>query len=86
MGHFVMDTVGLIIASLNVITVVLLIYLLLQMVAEERSSLLKVLHRIFGPVLAPLRRALPEWRIDGAALIVAVLLQLVVLVVRRRYP
>lgn len=85
MGYFVTDTVGLIIAVLNVITVVLLIYLFLQVVAEGRSTLLGVLDRIFGPVLAPLRRVLPMWRIDGAALIVAALLQLVALVLRRRY-
>ena len=85
MGYFVTNVVGLIIAVLNVITVVLLIYLFLQVVAEGRSMLLAVLDRIFGPVLDPLRRILPRWRVDGAALIVAALLQLVALVLKRRY-
>ena len=85
MDYFVTDTVGLIIAGLNVITVVLLIYVFLQVVAEGRSTLLKVLDRIFGPVLSPLRRALPAWRIDGASIIAAALLQLIVMALRRRY-
>jgi len=85
MGFFVTDAVGLIIASLNVITVVLLIYVFLQVAAEGRSTLLKILDRVFGPVCVPLRRVLPLWRVDGAALIVAALLQLVALVLRRRY-
>jgi uncharacterized protein YggT (Ycf19 family) len=85
MSYFVADTVGLIIAALNVITIVLLIYLFLQVVAEGRSALLKALDRIFGPVLAPLRRVLPTWRIDSAALVVAVLLQAIALLLKRWY-
>ncbi len=85
MDYFVADTVGLIIAILNVITVVLLIYVFLQVVAEGRSTLLKVLDRIFGPVLYPLRRILPRWWIDGAALIAAALLQVIALALKRRY-
>lgn len=85
MGYFVTDTVGLILASLNVITVVLLIYVFLRIVAEGRSKLLEVLDRIFGPVLAPLRRMLPAWRVDGASLIAAALLQLIAFALRKRY-
>lgn len=85
MGYFVTDTVGLIIAGLNVVTVVLLIYVFLQVVAEGRSTLLKVLDRIFAPPLAPLRRLLPAWRVDGASLVVAALLQMIAIVLKRRY-
>ncbi len=85
MDYFVTDTVGLILASLNVITVVLLIYVFLRVVAEGRSRLLEVLDRIFGPVLAPLRRVIPTGRIDGAALVVAALLQLIAFALRKRY-
>ena len=85
MNYFAADTVGLIIAGLNVITLVLLIYVFLQVVAEGRSTLLKILDRMFGPVLTPLRRVLPEWRVDGASLIAAALLQLIVMALRQRW-
>jgi uncharacterized protein YggT (Ycf19 family) len=70
---------------LNVITVVLLIYVFLQAVAAGRGKLLGVLDRLFGPIIAPLRRVLPEWPIDGASIIIAVLLQLIVFALKRRY-
>jgi uncharacterized protein YggT (Ycf19 family) len=85
MSYFVTDPVGLIIAALNVITVVLLIYVFLQAVAAGQSKLLKVLDRLFGPIIAPLRRILPKSPVDGASIIIAVLLQVIVFVLKRRY-
>ena len=85
MPYFETRPIGLIIAALNVATFLLLVYLFLGVVAGERSALYRVLDRIFAPALRPLRRALPEWRIDGAALALAALLQLIVLMITRRY-
>jgi uncharacterized protein YggT (Ycf19 family) len=85
MGYFVTDPVGLILASLNVLTVVLVIYVFLQAVAEGRSTLLRVLHRVFTPLLVPLRSVLPRWRIDAAPIILAALLQFIAFALRRRY-
>ncbi len=77
MGYFVGDEVGLIIASLNTATLVTLVYAFLKAV-EPRSRLLHALEKIYGPLLAPLRRILPAWRFDLAALILAAALQAVV--------
>ena len=85
MPYFETDTIGLIIAALNVATFLLLVYLFLEVVADERSALLRALDRIFAPMLKPLRRSLPEWRVDTAALILAVILQIIVFLIRRWY-
>jgi uncharacterized protein YggT (Ycf19 family) len=85
MRYFVTDVIGLIIAALNVATVLLLVYVLLEWVADERSRLLRVLDRIWSPLLAPLRRVLPAWRIDAASLILALILQIVILLLKRGY-
>lgn len=79
------DTVGLIIAALNVATVTLLVYVFLEWVADERSSLLRVLDRIWSPLLGPARRALPARRIDPASLILALILQIIVFFLKRGY-
>lgn len=79
------DIIGLIIAALNVATVLLLVYVLLEWVADERSRLLRVLDRIWSPLLGPLRRVLPEWRIDSASLILALILQIIVFFLKRGY-
>jgi len=85
MGYFVTEPVGLIIAALNVATVLLLVYVFLQWAADERSRLLRVLDRMWSPLLGPLRRALPAWRIDSASLILALTLQIIVFFMKRGY-
>lgn len=57
----------------------------MQVVAGDRSRLLKVLAGIFTPVLSPLRRILPQWRIDPATVILAVLMQLVAFALKAGY-
>ncbi len=83
MGYFVTEPVGLIIAALQVATVLLLVYVFLQWAADERSRLLRVLDRMWSPLLGPLRRALPAWRIDSASLILALTLQIIVFFMKR---
>ena len=85
MAYFETSPIGLIIAALNVATFLLLVYLFLELVADERSALLRALDRIFTPILSPLRRSLPEWRVDSAALILAVMLQMIAFVIKRWY-
>lgn len=81
---FFEDIFGLIIAFLNVTTFLLLVYLFLLVLGESRSRVLGVLDRVFTPLLKPLRRILPEWRIDISPVIMAVLLQIIVIMVRGR--
>ena len=85
MGLFITDPLGLIIAFLNVTTFLLLVYALLLAVAEGRSKLLWVLDRIFAPLLAPLRRRLPAWRIDPASIFLAIVLQLIAFAIKSGY-
>ena len=85
MGYFITDPIGLIIAFLNVVTFLLLVYILLQLVAEGRSRLLGVLDRIFAPILSPLRGVLPAWKLDPASIILAAVLQLIAFALKRSY-
>ena len=85
MGYVVTDAIGLIIAALNVATVLLLVYILLEWVADERSRLLRVLDRIWSPLLDPARRVLPVRKIDSASLILALILQIIVFFLKRGY-
>ena len=85
MAYFETSPIGLIIAALNVATFLLLVYIFLEQVVDERSALLRALDRIFTPILWPLRRLLPEWRVDTAALILAAILQMIVFVIKRWY-
>ena len=82
MGYFVTNPIGLIIAVLNVVTFITLVYVFLKAV-EERSRLLHVLDKVYVPLLAPLRRVLPAWKLDLASLIIAAVLQLVAFYVKR---
>jgi uncharacterized protein YggT (Ycf19 family) len=84
MGYFVTDRIGLIIATLNTATFVTIAYVIVKAV-EERSRVLHVLDRVYGPLLAPMRRVLPAWRVDPAGLILAVVLQIVAFYVKRRW-
>jgi uncharacterized protein YggT (Ycf19 family) len=85
MGLFITDPVGLIIALLNVTTFVLIVYVFLQLAAEGRSKLLYILDRGFAPLLAPLRRVLPVWRVDTASIICIAVLQIVAFVLKKRF-
>ncbi len=85
MGYFVTDPIGLIIALLNVATLLLLVYIFLQVMGEGRSRLLHVQDRVFAPILSPLRRVLPAWRLDLASVILAAILQLIVFALKRCY-
>jgi uncharacterized protein YggT (Ycf19 family) len=82
MGYVVDDGIGLIIASLNTATFITLVYVYLKAV-EQRSRLLHALDKIYGPLLAPLRRILPAWRFDVASLILAAVLQAAVIGIKR---
>jgi len=84
MGYFITDRVGLIIAALNTATFITLVYVFLQAV-EKRSRSLHVLEKIYGPLLAPVRRVLPPWKLDLASIILAAVLQLVAFYVKRRW-
>jgi uncharacterized protein YggT (Ycf19 family) len=84
MSYFISERIGLIIAALNTATLITIVYVFLKAV-EERSRLLRVLDKVYTPLLAPLRRILPAWRLDIASLILAVILQLVAFYVRRRW-
>jgi uncharacterized protein YggT (Ycf19 family) len=82
MGYFIGNGIGLIIASLNTATFITLVYVFLKAV-EPRSRLLHALEKFYGPFLAPLRRILPVWRFDLAALIFAAVLQAAAIVIKR---
>jgi uncharacterized protein YggT (Ycf19 family) len=80
---FITDVFGLIIAFLNVITFLLLVYLLLQAIGDEKSKVLGVLDKAFSPVLQPLRKVLPSWRIDISPAILALALQIAAALIKR---
>jgi uncharacterized protein YggT (Ycf19 family) len=84
MGYFVTDRIGLIIAMLNTVTFITIVYVFVKAV-EERSRLLHLLDKVYAPLLAPLRRILPAWKLDPAAIILAAVLQLVAFYVKRRW-
>jgi uncharacterized protein YggT (Ycf19 family) len=84
MSYFVKSPVGLIIAFLNVSTFLLLIYVLLQTLEEgRRGKVFRILDNIFSPFLSPLRRFLPIGRIDSAAIVLIVILQLIAFIIKR---
>jgi uncharacterized protein YggT (Ycf19 family) len=82
MGYFIADRIGLIIAALNTATFITLVYVFLKAV-EERSRLLHMLDKVYTPILTPLRRVLPAWKLDLAAIILAVVLQIVAFGIKR---
>ncbi|MBU8920548.1 MAG: YggT family protein [Bacteroidales bacterium] len=82
---FITDVFGLIIAFLNVITFLLLIYLFLQAISDDRSRVLGVLDKVFSPVLQPLRKVLPSWRIDISPAILALALQIAAVILKRMW-
>ncbi len=85
MGYFVSDTVGLIIAFLNTLTFLVLLYMFLQLVGGPDSKVYMALDRIFSPVLNPARRLLKRKGFDASPLILAAVFQLVALVIRKNW-
>jgi uncharacterized protein YggT (Ycf19 family) len=85
MGYFVSDTVGLILAFLNTVTVLLLLQLVLQLVDAPDSKVKKALDNIFSPVLRPLRRLLKRPGFDLSPLVLAAVLQLIALAIRKNW-
>ncbi len=85
MGYFIADTVGLIIAAINVITFVLMIYIFLDLAAGERSKLYRILRRMMRVFLAPLRKIAPGWQFDISPIIMIVILQVIAFVIKWKY-
>ncbi len=86
MGYFVADAFGLILAFLNTVTFLLLLYMVLRMVGVSGSRVYGMLDRAFSPVLEPVRRLLKgagRARTDFSPLIAAAVLQLIALAIRR---
>lgn len=84
MGYFVTERIGLIIALLNTVTFITIVYVFVKAV-EERSRLLHALDKVYTPLLAPLRRILPAWKLDVASIILAAVFQLVAFYIKRRW-
>jgi len=82
MNYFVNNSIGLIIAFLNVCTFLLLIYFLLQLAGERRGKVFALMERTFGKVLEPLRNFLPDWGIDLAAVVMILILQLIAFTIK----
>ena len=80
-----MNTVGLILAFLNTITFLLLLYMFLQLVSVPDSKVHKALDSIFSPVLNPVRRLLKRKGFDVSPLILAAVIQLIALAVRKNW-
>jgi uncharacterized protein YggT (Ycf19 family) len=85
MGYFVTDKVGLILAVLNTLTFLLLLHMFLQLVGVPDSRVRKALDRIFSPALAPARRLLGKKRFDPSSLLLAAVLQLIALAIRKNW-
>ena len=85
MGLFITDPVGLILAFCNTVTFILLLYMFLNAVGAPRSRVFRVLDRLLGPVLAPLRRLTSGLRFDASPLIAAAIIQLIALAIRKNW-
>jgi uncharacterized protein YggT (Ycf19 family) len=85
MGLFIGDTVGLILAFLNTLTILLLLSMVLQLVDAPESKVKKALERIFSPVLEPVRRMLRTGAFDLSPAVLAALLQLIALAIRKNW-
>jgi uncharacterized protein YggT (Ycf19 family) len=85
MGYFVDDRVGLILAFLNTITLLVLLYMFLQLVNVPGSKVYKALDTIFSPVLKPVRWLLKRQGFDASPLILAAVIQLIALAVRKNW-
>ena len=85
MGYFVNGQVGLILAFLNTLTVLLLLYMVLQLVGVPDSKVFQALDRIFSPVLKPVRWLIKRTRFDVSPLILAALLQLIAQAIKKNW-
>ena len=85
MGYFTGGTVGLILAFLNTLTFLLLLYMFLQLVSVPDSKVHKALDSIFSPALKPVRRLLKRKGFDVSPLILAAVIQLIALAVRKNW-
>jgi len=85
MGYLSTNSVGLILAFLNTITFLLLLYMFLQLVSVPDSKVHKALDSIFSPVLKPVRRLLKRKGFDVSPLILAAVIQLIALAVRKNW-
>jgi len=85
MGYFVTGGVGLILAVLNTLTFLLLLYMFLQLVGVPDSRVRKALDRIFSPALSPVRRLLRRKGFDPSPIVLAAVLQLIALAVRKNW-
>jgi len=85
MEYFASGTVGLILAFLNTLTFLLLLYMFLQLVGVPDSRVKKALDSIFSPVLKPARRLLKQKGFDASPLILAAVIQLIALAVRKNW-
>jgi len=82
---FVSDKVGLILAFLNTLTILLLLNMMLQLVDAPESRVKKTLDSIFSPVLRPAGRLLRTGQFDLSPAVLAALLQLVALAIRKNW-
>jgi uncharacterized protein YggT (Ycf19 family) len=73
----------LIIATLNVVSLLLLLYVLLQLVGEARGKVYSIMDRVFSFILAPIRKLMPEFKIDLAAIVLLAILRLAVFLIKR---
>ncbi len=85
MGYFVTDGVGLILAFLNTLTFLLLLYLFLQLVGVPDSRVFRALDRIFSPALSPVRRLMKGLRFDASPLVLAAVLQMIATAIRKNW-
>lgn len=85
MGYFVGDQVGLILAFLNTMTFLVLLYMFLQLVNVPGSKVYKALDTIFSPVLKPVRRLLKRRGFDPSPLVLAAVIQLIATAIRKNW-
>jgi len=61
----------------------MLVYVLLQLVGETRGRVYSAMDRVFSFVLSPLRKLMPEMKIDLAAIVFIAILRLLVFFIKR---
>ncbi|MFO7915638.1 MAG: YggT family protein [Candidatus Krumholzibacteriales bacterium] len=72
-----------IIATLNVVSLLLLVYVMLQLVGEARGRVYSAMDRLFSFILSPLRKLMPVMKIDLAAIVLIAILRLIVFFIKR---
>ena len=66
-------------------TFLVLLYMFLQLVGVPGSKVYKALDRIFSPVLKPVRRLLKRQGFDASPLVLAAVIQLIAMAVRKNW-